>query len=169
MNNYLNNILKKISGKLIAIGLNDKKLINTINDNEKIIECNLLNCLSLNDEDIGKIKKIRLGKLKKKFKKNKPNYIIYNIDSIDSYREKFVYDTLYLAQDDIYIYSESNDNIDSIMRRYERFSIIEIINTKDGNIYKITRTKNINRLNEFFYKVKDNTIDVIDIISNLLS
>lgn len=169
MNNYLNNLLKKISGKLIAIGLNDKKLINTINDNDKIIECNLLNSISLDDSDTGKIKKIRLGKLKKKFKKNKPNYVIYNIDSIDSYREKFVYDTLYLANDEIYIYSESNYNIDSIIRRYKRFSNVEIINTKDGNIYKIVRIKKINKLNELFYKTKDNIIDAIDIISNLLS
>ena len=166
MINYLDKLFKKIEGKIIAIGLNDKKLVDTINENDKIIECNLLDCLSINEDETGKLKKIRLGKLRKKFKKNKPDYIVYNIDKIGDYKEKFVYDTVYLSTKEIYFYSESNIDIDNIIRRYKRFSLVEVINLKDGKIYKIS---NIKRKHELFYKIKDNILDMIDIFSNAIS
>lgn len=167
--NDLEKIVKKLEGSLIGIGIDEKNIINEINNNDKIIECNLIGCLSIDDEMDGKIKKIRIGKIRKKFKKNKPDYIIYNIESLKDYKEKFVYDSIYLTNKKIYAYNLTEIELESFLRRYSRYSIIETKKYEDGSLYIITKNKKMGKISEKFNKLKDNIINCIDLISNLLS
>ena len=94
--NYLDNTIQKLNGSLIGIGIEEKNLIDKINQNNNIIECNLLDCYIDSDEVKGKTKKIKVKKIRKKFKKNKANYVICNTNSIYKFKDKFVYDSLFI-------------------------------------------------------------------------
>lgn len=167
--NYLADIIKKLDGSLIGIGFEDAKLADYIDKNNKIKECHLLDCKTLDDEE-GKTIKIRIGKLRKKFKKHKSDYMIYNIKSIKDYKDKFVYDSLYLTNKTIYIYSENNEvDINAIIRRYKRYGKVEIIECSDGKVIKVNQLKKLTKTNELFNKHKDNIISMGDFVSNLLS
>ncbi len=165
---YLNKSLKTLEGSLIGIGFESEKLVNTIEKNNKITECNLLDCVSTDLED-GKISKIRIGKLRKKFKKKKPDYIIYNVKNLKDYKDKFVYDSIYLSKKEVVFYDLDKLDTNSIVRRYKRYGTLEKIECSDGVIYKVNNLKKITKSNEFINKIRDNTISIFDFISNLLS
>lgn len=169
INNYLNNVIKNLDGSLIGIGIEEEKTINLIDKNKKITICNLLDCFNPDSYESGKLKKIRVRKLRKKFKKNRTNYMICNIEKIDKFKEKFVYDSIYICNKDIYLYDQNNVNLESVIRRYSRFSKIEKIKCSDGTILKINKTKEITKINEFFDNIKNTCLNIFDIISNLLS
>ena len=169
VNNYLNNVIKNLDGSLIGIGIEEEKTINLIDKNKKINICNLLDCFNPESEEKGKIKKIRIRKLRKKFKKNKTNYIICNIEKVDKFKEKFVYDSIYICNKDIYLYDKNNTNLENITRRYSRFCELEQIKCNDGIVLKINQIRKMNKFNEFFNNLKDTIINFIDLISNLLS
>lgn len=164
----LNKKLKTLEGSLIGIGFENELLINTIDKNNKITECNLLDCISTDDED-GKTSKIRIGRIRKKFKKNKPDYIIYNLKSIKDYKDKFVYDSIFLTKKEVIFYDLDNIDTNSVVRRYKRYGVVEKTNCSDGVIYRINNLKKLTKTNEFTNKIKDNTISIFDFISNLLS
>lgn len=163
----LKKIIKELNGSLIGIGINDKKIIDVIGKNKKIVECNLLDCYTPETTDLGKIKKLSNKKLRKKFKKHRTDNIICNLENIKEFKEKFVYDSIYIGKNKIYVFTPTIS--DEIYRRYKRFANINLIKCSDGFIYEIEVTKKLNKFNEFYYKLIDNVIDVIDIISNLLS
>lgn len=167
MNKELEKIIESLNGNLIGIGIKEEKIIKLIEKNDNIFECNLLDCIDINNEEKGKNKKIKIKKLRKKFKKRRTNYIICNYKRINEFKEKFIYDSIYICNKEIYIYSD--EYIESVERRYNRFCKTEISKTKDGYIYKITINKKMNKITEIYYKIIDNTISLIDFISNLLT
>lgn len=168
INNYINNVIKDLEGSLIGIGIEEEKTINLIDKNKNITICNLLDCFNPDSDESGKLKKIGVRKLRKKFKKNRTNYMICNIEKIDKFKEKFVYDSIYICNKDIYLYDKNDNNLDSVIRRYNKYSHIETIKCTDGIILKITKTKEITKINEFINNIKNTIINIIDIISNLL-
>lgn len=169
INNYLNNVIKNLDGSLIGIGIEEEKTINLIDKNKKITICNLLDCFNPDSYESGKLKKIRVRKLRKKFKKNRTNYMICNIEKIDKFKEKFVYDSIYICNKDMYLYDKNNINLENIIRRYSRFCKLEQIKCNDGTVLKINQIRKMNKFNEFFNNLKDTIINFIDLISNLLS
>ena len=65
-NNDLKKYLKKISGKIIGIGIDDINLVNIIEKNNLVLECDLLNSISKNKGNSnGKAKRIQIKKIKK--------------------------------------------------------------------------------------------------------
>lgn len=107
--------------------------------------------------------------MRKKFKKRKTNYIICNFDRIKEIENKIIYDTIYICNKEIFIYDKEKQELENLTRRYSRYANVEILNYKEGNIYKITIKKNISKINEIYYKIIDNLISLIDFISNLLT
>jgi len=167
VNKELEKIIKNLKGNLIGIGIKEENLIKLIEKNDNIFECNLLDCIDINNEEKGKNKKVKIKKLRKKFKKRRTNYIICNYKRICEFKEKFIYDSIYICNKEIYIYSE--EYIESIERRYNRFCKTEISKTTEGYIYKININKKMNKFNELYYKTLDNIISIIDFISNILT
>jgi len=164
----ISKIVSNIEGSLIGIGIEEEIIINKIEKNKKIVKCDLLNCYTPDSTEKGKLKKIKIRKLRKKFKKNKTNYIIYNFEKVCDFKEKFIYDSIYICNREIYIYNKSL-NIESTIRKYSRFCKITEIKCDNGIIYKIEQFKKMNKLNELTNKIKDYIIDSIDFISNMLS
>ena len=156
MNKELEKILKKLNGNLIGIGIKEEKLINLIEKNKNILECNLLDCFEKDSEE------------KSKFKKIKINYMICNFDRIKDIQNKIIYDSIYICNKEVIIYSKSNNELENLIRRYSRYSNIETMNYNDGNIYKISIIKNISKFNEIYNKIIDGMISIVDFISNLL-
>lgn len=167
MNKELEQIIKKLKGNLIGIGIKEEKILKLIEKNDNILECNLLDCFEPDTKGKGKNKKIK--KLRKKFKKRKTNYIICNFDRIKEIENKIIYDTIYICNKEIFIYDKEKQELENLARRYSRYANVEILNYKEGNIYKITIKKNISKINEIYYKIIDNLISLIDFISNLLT
>lgn len=168
MNKELEKILKKLNGNLIGIGIKEEKLINLIEKNKNILECNLLDCFEKDAEEKSKFKKIKIKNLRKKFKKRKTNYMICNFDRIKDIQNKIIYDSIYICNKEVIIYSKSNNELENLIRRYSRYSNIETMNYNDGNIYKISIIKNISKFNEIYNKIIDGMISIVDFISNLL-
>lgn len=167
MNKELEQIIKKLKGNLIGIGIKEEKILKLIEKNDNILECNLLDCFEPDTKGNGKNKKII--NLRKKFKKRKTNYIICNFDRIKEIENKIIYDTIYICNKEIFIYDKEKQELENLTRRYSRYANVEILNYKEGNIYKITIKKNISKINEIYYKIIDNLISLIDFISNLLT
>lgn len=165
INKQLEEIIKKIDGSLLGIGIEDKKLINLIDKNNKITECNLLNCYVPDTTDT--LETINSKKIPKKFKKKSTNNIICNLQTIDKIKEEFVYDSIYIGNDKIYVYTTLER--EETIRRYKRYCKINITKCSDGFIYELTINKKITKINKFYYKKLDKIIDIIEIISNLLS
>lgn len=167
MNKELEKIINNLNGNLIGIGIKEEKLIKLIEKNNNIFECNLLDCVDINGDEKGKYKQVKIKKIRKKFKKRKTNYIICNYKRIEEIKEKFIYDSIYICNKEIFIYND--EFIESLIRRYKRFASVEIFEYNGGYIYKITINKNMNKFNEIYYKIIDNIICLIDFISNLLT
>ena len=77
-------ITKCLSGNVLGIGV-DEKITNILNNNERIIECNLLDSTNTNQKkgtNGKKTKKINIKKIRKIFKKKRVDYIICEINSI---------------------------------------------------------------------------------------
>ena len=169
MNKELEQIIKKLDGNLIGIGIKEEKLINLIGKNKKILECNLLDCFDNDSKEKNKNKKIKIKKLRKKFGKRKTNYMICNFDRVKDIQNKIIYDSIYICNKEIIIYDDNQNELENLLRRYNRYSDIETIKCEDGNIYKIYINKNISIFNEISNKIKDEIISVIDFISNILT
>lgn len=169
MNKELEQIIKKIKGNLIGIGIKEEKILKLIEKNNDILECNLLDCFEPDTKEKRKNKKIKIRKLRKKFKKRKTNYIICNYDRIKEIENKIIYDTIYICNKEIFIYDKEKQELENLTRRYSRYANVEIVNQKDGNIYKIIINKNIKKLDEKVNKIKDNIVSLIEFISNLLT
>ncbi len=169
MNKELEKIIKQLNGNLIGIGINEEKLINLIEKNKNILECNLLDCFEKDSKSKIKNKKLKIKKLRKKFRKRKTKYLICNFDRIKDIQNKIIYDSIYICNNEIILYDNSKNELENLLRRYNRYSDIEIIKCKDGNIYKIFIKKNISFFNEIFNKTKDEVINIVDFISNLLT
>lgn len=168
--NYLSKTINELEGSLIGIGIEEEKLINKIDKNDKILVCNLLNSFNKSSTEKGRIKKISIRKLRKKFKKRKNDYIICNINSVERFTTKFVYDSIYICKNEIIVYSKEKDYIfENIIRRYGRYSVIDEITCEDGIAYKIKIIKKTNKINEKFYTFIDGLITIVDIITELLS
>lgn len=167
MNKELENIIKNLSGSLIGIGIKEENLINKIEKNNKILECNLLDCFEKEEKIKGRNKKVKIKKIRKKFGKRKTNYIICNYQRIKEFKDKFIYDSIYLCNNEIYVYGDELD--ENLIRRYCRFSEVQIKNIENKKLYIIKINKNMNKINEIYNKSIDSIISAIDFISNLLT
>lgn len=168
MNKELEKIIKKLNGNLIGIGIKEEKIIKLIEKNQNILECNLLDCFENDLKSKTKNKKLKIKKLRKKFGKRKTNYMICNFERIKDIQNKIIYDSIYICNNEIIIYDSSKKELENLLRRYNRYSDIETIKSENGNIYKIHIKKNISFFNEIFNKMKDEIINIVDFISNLL-
>ena len=165
MMNKLKNIIKKLNGNVLGIGLNEE-LINLIEINNCITECNLLNPLikgSLKKSLFNKTMQIK--KIRKKFKKNKINYIICEYEQINNYLNTFVKDSIYIGKNKIYFYG--NIDIETLKLKYSSYNTT--INVIDKNIIEIdvSQAKN-NFFKDNYYRFIDFKNHLIEVIGDVL-
>ena len=128
MFNKLEEIIKKVEGNVLVIGLTEK-LLNKFDKNNKV---NLYAIYSNKSNNIfskskkkqtNKGKNINIKKLRKKINKKSVDYIILNMEEIKQYYKYVIKDTIYLNNNTIYIYSSNEIDKDFIIDRYNRYDV----------------------------------------------
>ncbi|MEG2322438.1 MAG: hypothetical protein RSB71_03035 [Bacilli bacterium] len=155
-------IVKKMTGNVIGIGLNEI-LVESISKNADIVNCNLLDSYSKEEVGKGKSKTIKIKKIRRYFKKKKVNYIICNYEVITKYMNTFVKDSIYITNKMIVFYGQLDEEI---IKKYKRYNCLI---TSDKNIIKIDTTKAKNNFfKDTFYYLSDSLMKLIIIIGDSL-
>lgn len=162
---------KLISGNVIAIGA-DEKLIDILNNNERIINCDLLNGkinVGTKTKRRKKQKIIKIKKLRKIYKKKNIDFILCDLTEIKKYLKTFIKDSVYINKDVLYIYNVDDETKEELIKKYKRY------NTKIDEIKEektILKIDNKDSKTNFFKDLKyffiDNILTIIDILSDIL-
>lgn len=158
-------LVKGLEGYLLAVGVDNPKILNAVINNKKINQSYSLKNKTKHDKDS---EEITLKKINKKIK-IKVNYVLCDIDGIGIYLWSMIRNTYKLVSDKIIFYG----NIDSydtlkISKKYTRYgSLCDIKRLDDGYliIVDVTNLK-INPFKKICYYVIDFLVDIVDAIGN---
>lgn len=158
-------IIKKIDGTVLGIGLKEE-LINELNENPNIIECNLLNSYVKGNKKFSLFnKKINIKKIKKKFKRKKIDYIICNFNEISNFLNTFVNDSVYINKRKVYYFGDID--IELLKIRYSRYN--SLVKVKNKNLIEIDNyNAKTNFLKSIYYRTVDFKDKVIELIGDIL-
>ena len=161
----LNKELKKISGSVLGIGL-DEGMQNILDKNKNVVECFLLNSNSTgNSKTKGRTKTINIKKIRKTFRKKSFDYIIGNFEELKPYLRSFIKNSIYLNKGKIYFYNITDFELEELENRYKRYNSKIDIN-KDLVIIDNSNAKT-NILKNIVYYTRDLTYDIIDYIGKI--
>lgn len=176
MNKELTKIIKKLSGSVLSIGL-DEELNKELEKNNNIDELDEINLITKKKGNIKTTKKIKLKnkrinikKLKKVYSKKKTNYIVCNYEVMKKYMRYFIKDSVYINNKFLYLYGTSTKEINMIIKRYKRYNVlIKPMENKEYFIIEIdnTNSKN-NAFKDFFYFIYDTLELITDLIGDFL-
>lgn len=178
MYKYLLEIIKKIEGNVIGVGLDDK-LLDGFNKNNRVNVYTIEKAKPSFGMGGGKSKKrktnsgktINIKKLYKYFKKDSVDYIIGNIEEVNDYLKYFIRDSIYLDKKMIYLYgSKDKLDIELLTKRYKRYkSNIEVKEFKDSVLLIIDNSKvKTNWFKNKGYYISDTMYNFVEFISNVL-
>lgn len=171
---HLSKEIKKMSGKIITIGISDK-LLECIENNNSITECMAMNS-TIYDKGDGKRffsfnKILSANKLRKKFKKKKHTNLIMNIKHIERNIKTVIRDSIYITKDTVYIYGAKKDfDVELLKKRYNRYKVeIDYNEYKNSYVMKIDvkKAKN-NKIKDIFYYLGDTIYNGVEIFSDFL-
>jgi len=167
-------ITKCLSGNVLGIGV-DEKIIELLEQNNLVTNCNLLNSYTKETNKTKqtkqRLKKIRIKKLRRVFKYKKVDFIICNIDEITKYTKTFIKDSIYINKDMLYIYNIKDEELkQELIKKYKRYNTkVEEIKDEKTTILKIdNKNSKTNILKDIFYLIIDTLIQLFNIISDLL-
>ena len=167
-------IIKKMNGSVICFGVYDEKILDIIKNNKAILNCDIYTLKDVNilsSEKSGRNKNFNINKLTKRYKKKNNNYIIGNIQELHRYKKTFVRDSVYINEDEIFLFSEDDYDFEDIIRMYKRYNAqIDLIKLDNGVILKIN-VKNIkvSKLKCKWYSFIDSIISIYNAIGDLLN
>lgn len=175
MYNKLEEIIKKASGNVLAVGLDDK-LLNYFDKN------NMVNLFSISSNKNSKTgvksrkkifnnsKTINIKKLRKYINKKSVDILICNMNEMYDYYKYFIKDTIYLNNNVIYLYFDKNIDKNFIINKYKRYNVdISFAEYKNGYILTINnKNGNTNFFKDIFYLLKDTFYNVAEFIGNIL-
>ena len=161
----LKKIIKNLDGNVLGIGLSSD-LIEEIENNDKIVNCNLLNPYIKSKKKFSLFNKtIKIKKIRKVFKKKKVDYIICNYDEINNYFNTFVKDSIYINKKKIYYFG--NVDISLLKYKYGRYNTNIII--KNKNLIEIDNSKAKNNFfKDNYYRLKDFKDRLVELIGDIL-
>lgn len=161
----INNELKKLSGSVLGIGLDDKKQ-DILNDNKKIVECYLLdNQVDSIDGSECYTKIIDIKKMHKVFKRKSFDYIVGDFQKLYPYLRTFIKNSIYLNKNKVYFYNLGNYDLDELEKRYARYGS-KVDSRKNFIIVDNTKAKT-NFLKNIYNYICDLFYDIIEYIGNL--
>ena len=160
-------LIKKLEGSLLAVSIEDDKVIKEILKNNKINQSyNLKNKKKIKKEEDSE--DITINKLGKKIK-IKVNHLICDINGISYYLSKIIKQSYKLVNDKVIFYGISDDyDINKLVRKYKRYNCNCEIKKFDDNFLVVIDISNIKIrfINKILNNIKDFFIDVIDAIGN---
>ena len=169
-------IIDKIDGSLLGIGIDDETMLEKIENNDKI---NLCYILSNNNGKEGKKfklfkkgrnKKVNIKKLKKYFRKKSIDNIICDYRVIKKFSRSFISGSVYINKNKLYIYGDIND-LKNLKERYERYTKeIELIkNNKTFLLIVDNKSTKSKLFKDSFYKIVDFLSDSLDYLTDFLA
>ena len=163
--------IQGLSGNIIGIGIEKEEILDSIMKNDKILECNLLESLSLEEEsNKGRKKYLPIKKMRKKFGKKNTDFMLMNYEVIAPYLKYVVKDSIYLIKKEIMIYHVDEDAISLLQKRYQRYDT-KIKKKKVGKdvvlSIHVENAKN-SFWKDFLYRISDTIYNLIELISNFL-
>ena len=168
-------ITKVTSGNVLGIGV-DKTITMILEQNERVLNCNLLNSYmegapTEKKKKQKKLKRIKIKKIRKIFKRKKVDFILCNIDEIKKYLRTFIKDSVYINKNMLYIYNIKDEDLkEELIKKYKRYNIeIEEIMDDNSIILKIDNKKSKNNyLKDTIYLILDSIVAFINIIGDFL-
>ena len=169
-------IIKKVEGNVLVIGLDDN-LLDKFEKNNKV---NLYSIYSNKNnggifskskkKQTNKGKTINIKRLKKYINKKSVDYLICNIEEIKEYYKYIIKDTIYLNNNTIYIYSSNKIDKEFLIKKYKRYNVnIKVTEYKNGYILTIDNKNGKNNyLKDKLYFIKDTFYNIAEIIGNIL-
>lgn len=165
MNQKIVKIIKTLEGNVLGIGLS-KDMVEAIEKNDAIIECNLLN--SYTEEQPGRRKRgktIKIKKLHKYFKKKSVDTIICDYEMIQKYMNTFVKNSVYINRKQLYFFGNIDKEI--LTKRYHRYDTTISFPFENIAIIDNTNSKN-NKFKDIGYRFIDAITAAIDFIGDVL-
>lgn len=169
-------LIENLKGSMIGIGLEEQALLDAIEKNDAIYECSLLDSLEIPEE--GKKKKrtrrkryLAIRKMRKKFKKKKHNIMLINYPYISLYLKTVIRDTIYITNQDIYIYGiQEEEELSLLKSRYSRYDVtIDIQKRKKGYLMIIhVGDAKTHPILDRFYFIMDTITNGINLFSDFL-
>lgn len=167
--------IKRMSGSLLGIGIDDKSILDEIEKNDKIDLCYILSNnfggtskKRFNIFERGKRKTVNIKKLKKHFKKKSIDNIICNYNIVKPFYRPFVSNSVNINKGKLYLYGNKKDK-EKIKEKYLRYTKdIKDIEIKNKFILIINNKKSKNTYKDIIYKIKDFLEDTIDFLTDLL-
>lgn len=175
---YIVDLLSKTSGNILGIGLEKEEYIKTIEKNENITICNLLNSYDgpQTFKNRGRQKKVNIHKIRKKFKKNRVDEIYCNYYEILEYQKSFIPDSIYIGKSTIYLFgSILNDSdlekVKNLEQKYKHYPVkIKKMIERDYFIYTIDiKNTKSTILADLKFRLLDGAIQFLEGLSNLLN
>ena len=176
MFNRLSEIIKKIQGNVLVIGL-DNKLLEIFESNNKVNLYSIYSSKSSSKtysnskkKQTNKGKSINIKKLRKYLNKKSVDYLIINMDEVIKYYKYIIKDTIYLNNNLIYIYSSNEIDKDFIINKYKRYNVkTNVTNYKNGYIITIDNTNGKNNIiKDKLFFISDTFYNIAEFIGNVL-
>ncbi len=171
----LYNIIKKLKGNVLIIGIEDEQLLDAINKNLNIVHCNMLNAITNISSESKKKKGIKknfqIKKLRRKFHKKKIDDILCNIDDIYPYLKTFVKDSVYINRGKLYFYGEKGKyDLEKTIIKYKKYHA-KVEQNFEGNYFFITvsnESSKTNKLKDIWFSISEFMIWLYEIVGDML-
>jgi len=165
MNQEVVKIIQKLEGNILGIGLT-KEMVEAIEKNDFITECNLLNSYSKEEKWKKKrLKTIKIKKLNKYYKKKTVDTILCDYEVIEKYMNTFVKNSVYINRKKLYFFGNIDKEL--IIHRYHRYDTT--VSFIDKNIIVIDNTTSKNSwLKDIKYRFIDKITSIIDLLGDIL-
>jgi len=176
MEKDLYKIAKCVSGNVLLIGVDDSKIFDIINSNNKVLICNSLNNykrkkMHCDNTSTCETKTIKVKKIRKIFKKKKVDFIICNVVEIKKHMKTFLSSSVYINNNMLYIYGNINDiDYEELIRKYKRYcKDIKIeFNNEDFIIYIDNKNTKTNKIKDIFYYITDTVSNIRNVIADIM-
>lgn len=165
-----------LKGNVLGIGLTYDHILDLINANNQIENCDILDLYRHKKATMGKGKQtkkktVSIKKIKKIFHKKTIDAIICNYNEIAPYLKTLLRDTIYIGKETIYFYGTADHYaISDIIKKYKRYQVtIEEIKENEEFFFviNIKNAKN-NRFMDMAYWWSDTVTMIADLIADLL-
>lgn len=169
-------LVKTIKGNLIGIGIDSKMVLETIEKNDQIDNCHLLDSIETTPIDGKKkrTKSLKVKKFRRKFKKKRTDIILCRIGSIDKYWKYFIRDSVYMTKGQVVYYGTKEEltlEKEEFIKRYQRYPKTEVkfVEDKEGlMIYVKMNDAKTHRIRDFFYLIRDTMYNITQLLGDYL-
>ena len=163
----LNKLFKKLDGKILCIGINNEKISNIIEKNNKITFCHLLTNESVKSNEKVNDIEINIREISKKYKNL--DYLIVDLNKTQKYL-KYFYKYISVLSSKKKIFYTNNKNIaNKLVNRANLYKYKIKIKEENNNYLVIIDTPNKHYIKAYILYCMDNLSNEIDKIAEILT